>query len=76
MGRSRVEELADIIVNLAKRDEMGGTGRVIKDELYALGYEDKEISEAISEVSSKFRVETVGNVIKVYFSKRRKVFNV
>jgi len=74
--KSRVEELADIIVNLAKKDEINGTGRVIKDELYALGYEDEEISEAIFEVSSKFRVETVGNVIKIYFSRRRKVFNV
>ncbi len=76
MGKSRVEELAEMIVNLAKRDEINGTGRVIKDELYALGYEDEEISEAIFEVSSKFRVETVGNVIKIYFTKRRKVFNV
>ncbi len=76
MGKSRVEELAEMIVNLAKRDEINGTGRVIKDELYALGYEDDEISEAIFEVSSKFRVETVGNVIKIYFTKRRKVFNV
>ncbi len=76
MRKSRVEELADIIVNLAKKDEINGTGRVIKDELYALGYEDEEISEAIFEVSSKFRVETVGNVIKIYFSRRRKVFNV
>jgi len=76
LGKSRVEELAEMIVNLAKRDEINGTGRVIKDELYALGYEDDEISEAIFEVSSKFRVETVGNVIKIYFTKRRKVFNV
>ncbi|GEM_PF-2044767 len=76
MRKSRVEELADIIVNLAKKDEINGTGRVIKDELYALGYEDSEISEAIFEVSSKFRVETVGNIIKIYFSRRRRVFNV
>ncbi|RLE59793.1 MAG: hypothetical protein DRJ35_04930 [Thermoprotei archaeon] len=76
MQKNRLEELTNLILAMARREIYNGVGRVFKEELQALGYRDEEISEAIAEISSRLKVETVGNIIKVYFTKRRKIFRV
>lgn len=76
MSRKRLEELTSLILAMAKREVYNGVGRVFKEELQAMGYGEKEISEAIGEISSRFRVETVGNIIKIYFTRRRRVFKI
>lgn len=76
MQKNRLEELTNLMLVMAKREIYNGVGRVFKEELQALGYSDEEITEAVAEISSKFRVETVGNIIKIYFTSRRKIFRI
>lgn len=64
-----LEMLVQQIINLAKRDYFNGKGRVFIRELKELGFQDQEVKEALNELTKRYRIRVLGDIVLVFFSK-------
>lgn len=68
---SSANEVAELIVEHAKRDVLNGVGRVLITDLINRGYSRESLTAALKIVEKSFRVVVVGDYIKVFFSESR-----
>ncbi|MEZ0346614.1 MAG: hypothetical protein ABWK01_08700 [Infirmifilum sp.] len=60
-------DIQNIIITLAKRDIYNGVGRVFISELIEQGYTRDQVTLAIENLKSNYKIIVVGDIIKVYF---------